>query len=479
MLRQQSVLLKAIHQIIDLTIIIISFYCAYNTKIWLPGEFGGLTSEYDYNLILLIALISFHLSLRLWGSYTPYRKILLRKVVYKVFKAVLTGMAGVVFLCYLMHVVAVSRLLLFIFAWYTFVGLSVFKIALYMLLARSRYNNYNTRNILVIGSHQDTIDFIKVVLRRPETGYRVIGCLETCDHSDLVGDKVYGSIKIIGTLNNFKTLLEQETIDEVVFGLPLKKIDNIHEYIYLAEEMGKNIRVLPDFQLNNIQYFPQTATATIEEFLGITTLALSSMPNNTNGFHLKAVVDYVGSLCGIVLLSPVFFLIALTIKCSSKGPVLFSQDRIGLNGRCFSVYKFRTMVANAEELKETLVDSNEADGPVFKIKKDPRINGIGAFLRKTSLDELPQLFNVLKGEMSLVGPRPPLPAEVAQYEVWQRRRLSMKPGLTCIWQVSGRNNVTFEQWMNMDLEYIDKWSPRLDLKLVLQTVKEVITGGGR
>jgi len=159
--------------------------------------------------------------------------------------------------------------------------------------------------------------------------------------------------------------------------------------------------------------------------------------------------------------------------------MIFSQERSGLNGRRFMLHKFRTMVVNAEDLKEKLLEENEVDGPVFKIKKDPRITWTGAFLRKTSLDELPQLFNVLKGEMSLVGPRPPIPSEVERYKLWQRRRLSMKPGMTCIWQVSGRNNISFEQWMNMDLEYIDNWSLRLDLKLLLLTVREVTIGGGR
>jgi lipopolysaccharide/colanic/teichoic acid biosynthesis glycosyltransferase len=172
-------------------------------------------------------------------------------------------------------------------------------------------------------------------------------------------------------------------------------------------------------------------------------------------------------------------LIALLIKLTSKGPVLFTQRRSGLNGRQFSLYKFRTMVNNAEELKSQLAQDNEMDGPVFKMKKDPRVTRLGSFLRKSSLDELPQLFNILKGEMSLVGPRPPLPEEVERYQLWQRRRLSMKPGLTCIWQVSGRNDISFDNWMKMDLDYIDNWSLLFDLKLISITVKEMLLGKGR
>ncbi|MCP3892846.1 MAG: sugar transferase [Desulfobulbaceae bacterium] len=478
MLRKQSGLLYAIHQVIDLAIVTISFYCAYLTKISLPGGLGGLANAYSYNFLLLMALCCFHISLQLFGAYAQYRNLSLRRVISRTFKATMTGMAGIIFLCYIMHFEAISRLLVAIFATYTFIGLAVFKITLYKVLARTRLKNYNTRSVLIIGSRQRAIDFIKVISRQRETGYRIRGCLETCDQEELVGDRVYESVKIIGTLDRFKTLLEQETIDEIVFALPLKEVKNIHEYIYYAEEMGKNIRVLPDFQMHKIQYFPQTAKVNIEDFLGVTTLALSSVPKNGNQLLLKSFVDYVCTLVGVILLSPVFLLIGLAIKATSKGPILFSQERSGLNGRRFKVHKFRTMVVNAEELKKTLITENEVDGPVFKIKKDPRITGIGSILRKTSLDELPQLFNVLKGEMSLVGPRPPIPAEVEEYKLWQRRRLSMKPGLTCIWQVSGRNKLSFEQWMNMDLEYIDNWSLGLDFKLLVLTVKEVTVGGG-
>jgi lipopolysaccharide/colanic/teichoic acid biosynthesis glycosyltransferase len=171
--------------------------------------------------------------------------------------------------------------------------------------------------------------------------------------------------------------------------------------------------------------------------------------------------------------------IAVSVKVSSKGPVFFRQERCGLNGRKFILYKFRTMVPEAEKLKGRLLAANEMDGPVFKIKNDPRVTPLGKILRRTSMDELPQLINVLRGEMSLVGPRPPLPSEVKEYKHWQLRRLSMKPGLTCIWQVSGRNDVGFEEWMRMDLEYIDRWSLLLDFKLLLKTVQVVILGTGR
>jgi exopolysaccharide biosynthesis polyprenyl glycosylphosphotransferase len=377
-----------------------------------------------------------------------------------------------------MHIESISRLLAIIFGTYTFLGLCLFKTTLYLTLARPKVNNYNTKNILIIGSRQRAIEFIKIVLRRKASGYRILGCLETNDQQHLVGTNIYESVKIIGTINNFNDLLQHKTIDEVVFGIPLDTIKNVHDIIYYAEEMGKNVYILPDFQISKIKYYPQTAKANIEDFLGASTLVLSSLPKNTNELLLKSFVDFFGSIFGMILFPTIFIPICLAIKATSPGPILFSQERIGLNGRRFQLHKFRTMVVNAEDLKDDLMSENEMDGPVFKIKNDPRITSIGRFLRKTSLDELPQLSNVFKGEMSLVGPRPPLPSEGEKYKLWQRRRLSMKPGLTCIWQVSGRNNIPFEKWMSMDLEYIDNWSLSLDLKLIILTVKEVTVGGG-
>lgn len=185
---------------------------------------------------------------------------------------------------------------------------------------------------------------------------------------------------------------------------------------------------------------------------------------------IKRLIDVVCSFMGVLLLSPLFIIIAIIIKTTSKGPVFFSQKRVGKNGKKFDMYKFRSMVVNAEELKEKLADQNEMSGPMFKMKDDPRVTKVGKFIRKTSIDELPQLWNVLKGDMSLVGPRPSLPKEVAQFEDWMHKRLEVKPGLTCYWQVSGRNNIDFEEWMKLDIKYVDERSTWIDIKLILKTV---------
>ncbi len=208
-------------------------------------------------------------------------------------------------------------------------------------------------------------------------------------------------------------------------------------------------------------------------------LTFSTTPERFVPLIVKRGLDIVLSMSMMALSLPVMLFIALLIKVTEGGQVVYRQTRCGLNGRRFTMYKFRTMVADAEERQLDLMHLNEMTGPVFKLARDPRVTWIGRFLRRFSLDELPQLLNVLRGDMSLVGPRPPIPAEVAKYQRWQRRRLSMKPGLTCLWQISGRNDLDFDRWMQLDLEYIDSWSPWLDLKILLKTVPAVLSGRGR
>lgn len=184
---------------------------------------------------------------------------------------------------------------------------------------------------------------------------------------------------------------------------------------------------------------------------------------------IKKIIDIVCSVIGLVILSPIFIVISIFIKFESKGPIIFSQERVGLNGKTFKMYKFRSMVDNAEDLKKTLSDKNEMSGPMFKMKEDPRVTRFGKFIRRTSIDELPQLINILRGEMSLVGPRPSLPKEVEQFEEWMRARLLVKPGLTCYWQISGRNDIDFEDWMKLDVKYVQERSTLVDLKLIFET----------
>jgi len=240
----------------------------------------------------------------------------------------------------------------------------------------------------------------------------------------------------------------------------------------VAEEMGITVCLLSDV------YFHPISKATSTTFLDFPAVVYSSAPDDRIHLSMKKVIDWFGAMAGVALSLPLAITAAAAIKLEDGGPVFFRQTRSGRNGKPFTMLKFRTMVPKADQLKESLTGKNEMSGPVFKIRNDPRVTKVGAFLRKTSIDELPQLINVLKGDMSLVGPRPPLPDEVARYDRWQRRKLSVKPGLTCLWQINGRNKIDFEDWMKLDLEYIDNWSLWLDTKILMKTVPAVFKREG-
>ena len=240
----------------------------------------------------------------------------------------------------------------------------------------------------------------------------------------------------------------------------------------MCEELGIRTRVAMNFFQNRI------ARMEIEELEGIPFLTFTTTPSNETELAFKRLLDISISVFLLTLALPVITIVALLIKFTSPGSIFFKQTRLGLNGRMFTLYKFRTMIEDAHERRGEVEHLNEMSGPVFKSKSDPRVTPFGRLLRRFSLDELPQFWNVLKGDMSLVGPRPPIPEEVASYHRWHRRRLSMKPGLTCLWQVSGRNNIDFDRWMQLDLQYIDNWSPSLDLKILLRTIPAVLSGKG-
>jgi len=267
--------------------------------------------------------------------------------------------------------------------------------------------------------------------------------------------------------------LKDGGVDELILVVDRESLNEFTDTFLLCEELGVTARVV-------LNFFPHSiARMELHEFDGFPLLSFSTTPTNEALMFVRRILDVV--LAGFILVTagPLIMLpTAILIRLTSPGPVLFRQKRCGLNGRQFVMYKFRSMVNNAEQLRVEVEGLNEMDGPVFKSSRDPRITTIGKIIRRFSFDELPQVFNVLRGDMSLVGPRPPLPDEVARYERWQRRRLSMKPGMTCLWQISGRNEVSFEDWMKLDLTYIDNWSLLLDLKILLKTVPVVLLGRG-
>jgi exopolysaccharide biosynthesis polyprenyl glycosylphosphotransferase len=272
-------------------------------------------------------------------------------------------------------------------------------------------------------------------------------------------------------ISELPRLLRQEVIDEVVFSVDSHALQSLEDVFLQCDEEGVRTRVAVDF-------FPHVNSDMYLERLGsIPLLTFSATPDDEVRLFLKRAIDVVIAGVALVVLSPLFLVLAVLIRVTSPGPAIFKQIRCGLNGRRFTFYKFRSMVRDAEARRAEVMHLSKRS-TATKIPNDPRLTSIGGFLRRFSLDELPQLFNVLKGDMSLVGPRPAIPEEVAQYAVWQRRRLRMRPGLTCIWALNGRDQVDFETWMKMDMQYIDNWSLGLDWQIIFRTIPQVVLGKG-
>jgi exopolysaccharide biosynthesis polyprenyl glycosylphosphotransferase len=347
--------------------------------------------------------------------------------------------------------------------------LVIFKLVFYNLMRFIRSKGHNTRNLIIIAD-TESLPFIDYFIHSKDWGYHIIGIVSP--NKDFKYEN--NEIKIIDNINNLKQFITKNPIDDIFYCLPIEdKSFNLEQLINESDEIGVNLHIMQREYLQNMIFHSKKSKGFENSFI-----TYSKFPRHYIGLKIKDFIDIIFSIIVLLVLAPFLVFIALMIKLEDGGPVLFQQERIGLNGRRFRFYKFRSMVPNAEALKELLEDKNEADGPVFKIENDPRITKIGRFLRKTSLDELPQFYNVIKGDMSVVGPRPPLLKEVQQYERPQLRRLSLKPGITCIWQVWGRHDVTFEKWMQMDLDYIDNWSLYLDLKIAIATVGVVFKANG-
>ncbi len=351
-----------------------------------------------------------------------------------------------------------------------YVGISAASIVVarfgWRYLAGAALRGAAARRAAIVGCGGLAREIVESIVAHPEWGLRFSGFVLL----DSLPDRTRGPV--LGKLSQLGRLLENEVLDVVIFAVPREYLGEIERGIQLCEEQGVEVRI----SLDMLRYGPSRMS--VEEIDGVPMLSFTRTPVDVVALATKRVFDVVASAVALVLLAPVFAAIAVAIRIESPGPFLFRQRRMGLNGREFDMLKFRSMYQDAEERLEALRSENEMSGPVFKMANDPRVTRVGRFIRRTSLDELPQFWNVLRGEMSIVGPRPPIPAEVRQYKRWQRRRLSMKPGITCIWQISGRNNIDFDRWMELDLEYIDTWSLWSDIAICFKTIPAVITSRG-
>jgi exopolysaccharide biosynthesis polyprenyl glycosylphosphotransferase len=336
----------------------------------------------------------------------------------------------------------------------------------YILLKNFRSRGHNQENLVLICDDTAT-GFLEKLFSLKEWGYNIKALITDSEPLRLKYEKntIMLPLKFGEVLND---LMEVDLVDEVLYYKDKINVKEVRLILSSCEELGITFRLKYKEPESNISNAIKTTFAN-EKFL-----TFINIPHNSIALTAKRIMDVTISLLGLIVLSPLFMILSIVIKISSKGPLFFRQTRVGLRGRLFRLYKFRTMILNAEELRKKLEYLNEVDGPVFKIKDDPRVTRAGRILRSFGLDELPQLLNVLKGEMSLIGPRPPLQRETNQYKRWQLRRLSVRPGLSCFWQIKPeRNNIKFEKWMEMDLAYIDNWSLRLDFIILIRTIRNI------
>ncbi len=377
--------------------------------------------------------------------------------------ALLLAMAGQIF-----QVGRFNQLVVLVF-WVTTALLAVLsRLVISGLLRKLRRSGINSRHLLIIGDPQPAEELAARIENRPELGYQIEGMLRP-QETLLAGAPASARWPVLGAFADLKTILQKGIVDEVIITLSnVGQLVAALEAVRLGQQLGVVVRVVPDKEGLSL-----LAKAQLEVFEGqhVVTFFREVML-----WHLlaKRVLDITVAGFLLLVLSPLFLVVGCLINATSPGPVFFVQERVGMNRRRFFMYKFRSMYRDAEQRKQELEHLNEMKGPVFKILNDPRITPVGRFLRSSSIDELPQLWNVLKGEMSLVGPRPPIPSEVKKYEWLDQRRLSIHPGITCLWQISGRNNLSFEQWMDLDRRYIEDWSFWLDLQILAKTIPAVL-----
>ena len=403
------------------------------------------------------------------GFYRSHRTLPLGEEIWSAMKVAFGGTAVLVLVVYGLRLDFVSRWFLVVLGVVNFALLVSEKIALRMLSRWVRSRGYNFRTVLLVGTGPKAAKLADFLEAHPHWGFRVLGYLDDDNGGEIQRTNRWASL---GKITDLEAVLAREVVDELIFVIEKGKLGEHEEALLVAERHGVRAHV-------SLDIYPHVlARPVLEELDGIPLLSFTTTPSNPLQLAVKRAIDLAVSLTLFLVTLPIQLLAALAIKLSSRGPIFFPQTRCGLNGRHFTLLKFRTMEADAEGRLSEISHLNEMSGPVFKATKDPRLTFVGKILRKLSIDELPQLVNVIAGDMSLVGPRPPLPEEVSRYEPWQRRRLSMSPGITCLWQISGRNDLDFDRWMELDLKYIDTWSPMLDLKILLKTVPAVLSGRG-
>jgi exopolysaccharide biosynthesis polyprenyl glycosylphosphotransferase len=472
---RRSKLLSTITLLHDLGVTCVAFLVAYVLRSYLVqfqffSERFPQIYPFSHYLPLMVAFLVVWAVVGYFSSF--YRDLELTNPVQLVLKIVSQLAVVLLFLyagLYLLRRTDVSRTYVMLIGVVDFVLLLLGRTVSYwgVAIMRERLSRYHY--LLIVGCGPRAREMASMIEESRGMGLRLVGFvdpLSAADPSTGLGGYDVFSLEAVGRI------LQTRVVDEVVFAVDLQELARLEPVMQHCADLGIRTRLQLEFLP------PAYSRVYLENFREVQLLSLSSAPDSELRLFFKRVFDVVLSFVSLVVLSPLLLAIAAMIRITSPGPVFFQQTRCGLGGRRFTLYKFRSMINNAEQMRAELHQLNELDGPVFKISDDPRITTVGRWLRRFSFDELPQLWNIFSGEMSFVGPRPAVPEEVDQYEDWQRRRLRMRPGLTCIWVLEGRSHVDFNRWMQLDLKYIDTWSLWLDTKIFLRTIPIVLSGRG-
>jgi len=456
----------------DIVLINAAFLLAYFMRYEL--EWGGKVEDFSYAPVrayLPVGLVLTVILLAVFGFEGLYRRprgVSWFNQVYDLFSGTTIGIAILVVLYFGLRPYYFSRLM-FAYSWLlitVFLGFS--RSVVGFVQAHLRKRGIGVERCLIVGAGRVGRTIMQNLVAQPELGYQVIGFLDDDPQKRID----IGRFKALGATAEVARILETEEVDDVIITLPWMSHRKILAIMDQCQKQGVRFRFVPDLLQMSL------SQVDIDEINGIPLIGIREVSIRGTSLLVKRAIDVTASAFGLLFLSPLILLVAMAIRLESRGPVLFRQRRVGKDGRAFTCYKFRSMWHGAEEQAEQLTDFNETRGITFKMRNDPRLTRVGRVIRRTSIDELPQLYNILRGEMSLVGPRPPLPSEVERYEDWHRKRLEVAPGLTCLWQVMGRSLLPFDEMVMLDIYYIENWSLGLDFRILLRTIPTVIFGTG-
>lgn len=454
---------------LDVACTVAVFLAAFQGRNLMLGETGGLNIySHLFLLPLLITLVIFFL--KYFGTYRNPCYVTIFAYAWAIFRSMALTIGVLLTLLFFLEIQYISRTLILLFAILNFAALLTCRILIKSYLHHCLRDGISQLRVLIIGSGERAKEMAQALSRHSEWGIKVLGHLDP--NPDKVGTMI-NDVPVIDTVANISRCLKNNVVDEVIIAIPRSLLEDADHIAQACEEEGIKLRFMADLLKVKM------ARVSFSQISDIPLLTMEPVAHDDDKLFVKRLFDLTVTLLAMPVVLPLMALVALAVKLDSPGPAIFVQERVGLRKHLFPMFKFRSMYQDAEARMNEVEHLNEAEGPIFKISDDPRVTRVGRFIRKTSLDELPQLFNVLRGEMSLVGPRPMSIRDVDLFDRGiQRKRFSVKPGVTCIWQISGRSDLPFEKWLALDLEYIENWSLWLDLKILIKTIPAVLWSKG-